>query len=71
MDVLKIKTRFMKGIICKLIKTAIKKAYGFDVEIELDALELAANDDKMHIEVNAKVDVKTSDVKQIIKGFID
>ena len=69
MDV-KIKSKFMKGIVCKIVKSAIKKAYGFDIDIELDALEIAGNDDKMHIEVNLKADVNNSDIEKIVKGFI-
>lgn len=71
MDELKIKTKFMKGIVCKLIKFAIKKAYGCDVDIKLETFEVASNGEQMHIELNAKADVNTADVERIVKGFLE
>lgn len=62
MDELKLslKTKFMKGIISKLIGRAVFKQTGIDVNINLDELDITTQNGDAYIRLNlvAKVDEK-------------
>lgn len=67
MDELRIKTNFMKGMICRLIRFTVKKSLGCDVDIDLKDLNVVSDGDKIHIQLNAEAVVEADDVERILK----
>lgn len=59
MDLLKLKipTKFMKGIIAKIISRKIYKQFGYKVDIQLNdvQLDMIDGDVKFHIDVDGKM----------------
>lgn len=70
MDELKLKlsTKFMRGIVTKLISKAIFKKYGYDVDILLNEIELKNVDGKIHLHADVDAEVKNEDFVKIIKS---
>ena len=60
MDELKLilSTKFMRGIVTKLISRAIRKKFGYDVKIQLNAVQVETANGKvyLHADVDAEVD---------------
>lgn len=71
MDELKLKlsTKFMRGIVTKLISKAIYKKYGYDIDILLNEIEINNEDGKVHLHVNVDAEVNNDDFKKIIKSI--
>ena len=59
MDLLKLKisTKFMKGIIAKIVSKKIYKQFGYKVDIQLNdiQLDIIDGDVKIHVDVDGKM----------------
>ena len=66
---LKLSTKFMRGIVTKLISKAIYKKYGYDIDILLNEIEIKNEDGKVHLHMNVDVEVNNDDFKKIIKSI--
>ena len=70
MDELKISlsTKFMRGIVTKIISKAILKKTGYNIDIQLNEIKLETIDGKvcLHADVDAKID--NEDFINIIKS---
>ena len=70
MDILmlKLSTKFMKGIIAKLISKAIHNKHGFKIDIQFNELQLENHGGKIHIHANVDGEIEESEFKKIIKS---
>lgn len=57
MDIMKVKTNFLKGIINRLIRKYLRDNYGVDCRVYINDFELAHQDDGM---IEADLSVKLS-----------
>ena len=69
MDELKLRTKFLKGIVAKIISKAISKKFGCDINILIDELEIENKDGKVHIHANLRGEANTSDIATIIESI--
>lgn len=71
MDEMKVKltTRFMRGIVSKLIAKAVYKKYGYKVDIRLDGLDVNVIDGETEIKANVAVKVDKDEFVKIIKSI--
>lgn len=58
MDEMNIGSKFMRGIVEKLIKRTIKKKFGYDLDIQINGLNVKYIDGKakLHLDVDAELD---------------
>ena len=70
MDEMKIKlsTRFMRGIIAKIIKKAIFKKSGYNVDIHINEIEAKTIDGKIQLHVDVDAEIYNSEFIKIIKS---
>lgn len=70
MDELKLSlnTKFMKGIVTKIISKAIYKKTGYDVNIQLNEIKLETIDGKVCLHADVDAEVKNEDFMNIIKS---
>jgi hypothetical protein len=70
MDELKLilNTKFMRGMVTKIIKKAILKKTGYQVDIDLNEITVEVVDGKAHLHVNADVAINTNDLLDIVKS---
>lgn len=71
MDEMKVKltTRFMKGIVSKLIARAIYKKYGYKVDIQLNDLDISVIDGETNINTNVEVRLNSGEFVKIMKSI--
>lgn len=69
MDELKLKlsTRFMRGIVTKIIKKAIVKKLGYQIDIQINELAIENVDGKMYIHANVDAELDNAEFLKIIK----
>jgi hypothetical protein len=65
---LRLSTKFMRGIVSKLMAKAIYKKYGYKVDIQLSELDVSFIDGEAEIEVNAAVRLDSKEFMKIIKS---
>lgn len=70
MDELKLilSTKFMRGIVTKIIAKAILKKTGYQVDIDLNEISVEVVDGKAHLHVNADAAINTNDLLDIVKS---
>lgn len=71
MDELKMKlsTKFMRGIVAKLISKAIYKKLGYEIDIQINEIEIRTEDGKIHLYTSVEADMKNEDFKNAIKSI--
>lgn len=71
MDELKLKlsTKFMRGIVAKLLSNAIRKKYGYKVNIQLNDLDINMIDGETEIGVSGKIKFDKVEFTKIIKSI--
>lgn len=70
MDELKmiLSTKFMRGIVTKIIAKAIFKKTGFDVNVQLNELKVETVDGKVCVHMDVDADVNKEDFVAIVKS---
>ena len=71
MDELKLKlsTKFMRGIVAKLVSKAISKKLGYKIDIQLNDIAIDNEDGKIHLHVNADAEISNEEFLKIIKNI--
>lgn len=64
MDELKIKTKFMRGMLSKVIETAIRKKTGYKIKIQLNNINVSITDDVAHIHLDVEGDASIDEFKK-------
>lgn len=69
MDEMKVKlsTRFMRGFVAKMIARAIRKKYGYKIDIQLNELNVEVVDGKAHLHTSVDVELNNGDLMDILK----
>ncbi len=68
MDELKIGSKFLKSVISKAIKLAVRKKYGYEIDIRIEELNAVIIDGKAHIHLNADADMNKDELTKILKS---
>ncbi len=68
MDELKIGSKFMKSVISKVIRMAVRKKYGYEIDIRIEELNAVIIDGKAHIHLNADADMNKDELTKILKS---
>lgn len=69
MDELKlvISTKFMRNLITKLLGKAIRKKTGYQIDIQINAIEAETHDGKVRLRVDANAEMNSEDLMNALK----
>lgn len=65
---MKLSTKFMRGIVAKLIARTIYKKYGYKVNIQLNELDVSIIDGETKISTNVEVKLNSGEFMKIVKS---
>ena len=68
---LKLSTKFMRGILAKLIARYIRKTYGYKIDIRLNEIDLDMLDGQTHVHVDVDLDLSSNEFKHLIKTITE
>lgn len=66
---LKLSTKFMRGIVAKLVSRAIYKKLGYKVNITLNELDITMVDGETKILTSVEMKCNSDEFKKIMKGI--
>jgi len=66
---LNLSTRFMKGIVAKLLSRAIYKKLGYKINIQFNELDISMIDGETKIQTNVELKINSNEFKKIMKGI--
>lgn len=67
---LKLTTKFMRGIVSKLIEKSIYKKYGCIVNVQLNDLDISIVDGETTINTNVEAKINSEEFKKIMTKLI-
>lgn len=67
MDALKVKTKFMRSVLSKVIEKLIRKKTGYKVKIQLNEVDVSVTDNNAHIRLNVEGDMSIDELKKFMK----
>ena len=69
MDELKLvlSSKFMRGIVTKIIKKTVFKKTGYEIDIQINKIAVETNDGKVSLHMDADASVNSEDFVDIIK----
>lgn len=68
---LKLSTKFMRGLVSKLIARAVYKKTGCKVDIQLNDLDISVIDGETSISTNVEVKLNSNEFMKIMKSIGD
>lgn len=66
---LKLSTKIMRGIVAKLISMAIKKKFGYKVDIQLNDLDINIVDGQTNVKTNVELKLDSNEFMKIMKDI--
>lgn len=66
---LKLSTKIMRGIVAKLIAMAIKKKFGYKVDIQLNDLDINIIDGQTNVKTNVELKLDSNEFMKIMKDI--
>jgi hypothetical protein len=66
---LNLSTKFMRGILAKLISRKIKKQYGYKIDIYFSEIKMDMLDGQTHLHVNVDLDMNSDEFKKLLKSI--
>ena len=71
MDEMKVKlsTKLMRNLVSKLIARAVRKKYGYEVDIQLNELDISVIDGETKILTNVELKMESDEFKKLMKSI--
>ena len=66
MDEVRIRTKFMKSLIAKLVQKAIKKNVNKDIKILIDTLEAQFVDDQVTLKISTEITLNKNEFEAML-----
>lgn len=70
MDILKIRTSFIKGIIGKIARSQIKKHLDLDIDPKIEELTISIEGDSVKVHLNLDAEIPASEINNLVKRFM-
>lgn len=67
---LKLTTKFMRGIVSKLIERSIYKKYGYRVNVQLNDLDISVVDGETTINTNVEAKISSEEFKKMMTKLV-
>lgn len=66
---LNLTTKFMRGVLAKLVSRKIKKQYGYKIDIHFSEIKMDMMDGQTHLHVNVDLDMSSDEFKKLMKSI--
>ena len=68
MDEMRIGSKFITGIISKLLVTVVKQKLGYNIDLKLNAVNATVGDGKTHVHLDIDAEVSNEEIMRILSG---
>ena len=68
---LALKTRFMRGVLAKIIAKMIKKKYGHKVSVHINEINLEMQAGNAHVQATVELDMASEDFKKLLQDLVE
>ena len=68
MDEMKITSKFMTGMVSKIITKILKQRLGYNIDLNLNAIKINLDDERAHIHLDVDADIDKYELTKIISA---
>lgn len=68
MDEMRIRSKFITGIISKLLVTVVKQKLGYNIDLKLNTVNVTVGDGKAHAHLDIDAEVSNEEIMRILSG---
>lgn len=68
MDEMRIGSKFITGIISKLLVTVVKQKLGYNIDLKLNVVNATVGDGKAHVHLDIDAEVSNEEIMRILSG---
>lgn len=69
MDEMKIISKFTRNMISKILKVMLKKKSGYNVDIQINDVNVTINEGKTHVHLDVDAELDKDELMKLIKNF--
>jgi 2-hydroxy-3-keto-5-methylthiopentenyl-1-phosphate phosphatase len=69
MDEMKIVSKFTRNMISKILKVMLKKKSGYNVDIQINDVNVTINEGKTHVHLDVDAELDKDELMKLIKNF--
>ena len=66
---LKLSSKFMRGIVTKIISKVISSKLGYKIDIQLNEIQIENKDGKIHIHADVDGEMENEEFMKLVKGI--
>lgn len=70
MDGMTIESKFVTGIVSKVIKTALRKKLGYKVDVQLNKATVSITDGQTHVHLDADAELSKEELMKILNSVM-
>lgn len=69
MDEMRIESKFATNIVSQLIKVVLRKRFGYNVDVQLNAITTTIMDGKTHVHLDMDAELNKDELAKILKNI--
>ena len=69
MDEMKLESKWIRGIVSKLIKKILRDKSGCNVDVQLNNFRTTVIDEKTHVHLDIELDLSKDEIYKLLKGI--
>lgn len=66
---LNLSTKFMRGVLAKLIARFVKKKCGYKINLHFSEISVEMQDGQTHVHLNADMDISSDEFKKLLSAI--
>lgn len=66
---MKIESKFMREIVSRLIRKAMRNKLGYDVDVQLNSFRTTVIDEKTHVHLDIDLELSKEELDKLIKSI--
>lgn len=66
---MRLESKFTTGLVSKIVRNAVRKKFGYDVDIWLNGLRTTVIDEKTHVHLDVDLELTKEELDKLLKGI--
>ena len=66
---MKIESKFITGIVSKIVKKVVRDKLGYHIDIQLNGLRTTVIDDKTHVHLDVDLELTKEELNKLLKSI--
>lgn len=69
MDEMRVESKFTSAIVSKIVERAVRKKYGYDIDVRLNHFRTTVLDDKTHVHLDVDLELSKEELNKLLESI--